>query len=232
MGVSFGWGALPPSLNMPNLRVAFLETDQGAIDGYRYRLERLPEFKIVFVARSGSEFEAQLDRHPTDLAVIDLSAPAAPANPNPYPIHYAMRRLRAAHPALAVLVTAHGADAAVLGVLIEAGLNGYLVKSDTAAYEQLPEILTMVARRDLYLSATAQASLHAANVDGANPLSPRQREILALCAAYPNDMLRDIARRLGLSASTVRNQMSAIYSRLGVRTRHAAVQTAQRRKLI
>lgn len=216
---------------MPTLRIAILEDEQGVVDGYRYRLEHLPDLEIVFHARTGSEFEARLEATPADVAVIDLGVPAAPGDPHPYPLTQALPRLRARRPGLGVLIASVSADATLIRVLLEFGANGYLVKSDYAAYDHLGEIMRLVARRDLYLSATAQASLNHGRVDP-NPLTPRQRELLRQCVLHPNDTLAQVARRLGVSASTARNLMSDLYQRLGVATRQAAVEEARRRGLI
>jgi DNA-binding NarL/FixJ family response regulator len=216
---------------MPPLRIAILEDLQGTIDGYHFRLGHRPEFDIVFAARSGSEFEAQLQTQPVDVAVIDLGVPAAPNDPQRYWLPAALPRLRRWRPGLAVLVVSIEVNPIIVQMLITAGINGYLVKQDAAAYDDLPNILQTVARRDLYLSATAQQSLRQAS-PAANPLSPRQQEILALLNANPNYSQEEVARALGLTASTVRNQMSEIYDRLEVRTRQAAMEEARRRGLI
>jgi len=217
---------------MTLLRIAILEDEQGVIDGYHYRLAHLPDFEIVLAARTGSELEAALEGETVDVLLLDLGVPAAPDNPHPYPISAALPRLRARHPALAVVVVSHTADPIVIQLLIESGINGYLVKSDAAAYEHLADILHMAARHDLYLSTTAQTVLRTAVTGGPSALTRRQRELLALCAAYPNETLDEIARRQGVTPSTVRNRMSDIYARLEVRTRQAAVEEARRRGLI
>lgn len=48
-------------------------------------------------------------------------------------------------------------------------------------------------------------------------ITPRQREIVRLLAAGHNDKL--IARHLGVSEKTIRNQLTMIYSELGVHKR-------------
>lgn len=62
------------------------------------------------------------------------------------------------------------------------------------------------------------------------PLSPRQRQVLALLA----DGLGSgaIARRLGLSLPTVRNHIAAVLHRLGCHSQLEAVAAARRRGLI
>jgi len=57
-------------------------------------------------------------------------------------------------------------------------------------------------------------------------LTPRQREVLGLLVdGLPN---KSISRRLGLSGSTVKTHMEAIYRELGVHSRSQAVVAAAR----
>jgi len=62
------------------------------------------------------------------------------------------------------------------------------------------------------------------------PLSPRQREVLALLGEGLG--AEAIATRLGLSLTTVRNHVSAVLHRLGCHSQLQAVATARRRGLL
>ncbi|PWR10771.1 DNA-binding response regulator [Micromonospora acroterricola] len=58
-----------------------------------------------------------------------------------------------------------------------------------------------------------------------NPLTPREREVLDIVAeGHP---VREIARKLALSAGTVRNHLSRIMAKTGARTRLDAVRIAR-----
>ena len=57
-----------------------------------------------------------------------------------------------------------------------------------------------------------------ASLPGTNALSEREREVLRLIAS--GDSVGMIARRLFVSSSTVRNYLSSIYGKLGVRNRY------------
>ena len=64
----------------------------------------------------------------------------------------------------------------------------------------------------------------------AQPLSPRQQEVLALLADGLAPVA--IAQRLGLSLPTARNHVAAILHRLGAHSQLEAVATARRRGLL
>ena len=63
-------------------------------------------------------------------------------------------------------------------------------------------------------------------------LSPRQLEALSLCASYPNESSAQLAGRMSISHSTIRNLLSGAYLKLGVQTRSAAVTKARQLGII
>ena len=69
-------------------------------------------------------------------------------------------------------------------------------------------------------------------VTGNELLTPRQLEVLSLCAAYPDASTSDLAQMMTISNSTVRNLLSSVYLRLGVHSRTAAVEKARERGLV
>ncbi|HLH74376.1 MAG TPA: LuxR C-terminal-related transcriptional regulator, partial [Chloroflexota bacterium] len=61
--------------------------------------------------------------------------------------------------------------------------------------------------------------------EGNNPLTEREREVLA--AAAPGASISDIANSLALSEGTVRNYLSTAIQKLGVRNRVEAARLAE-----
>lgn len=59
-----------------------------------------------------------------------------------------------------------------------------------------------------------------------SPLTPREREVIGLVAEGLTNA--QIARRLWISAGTVRRHLENVYEKLGVHTRTAAVRAAFR----
>jgi len=57
-------------------------------------------------------------------------------------------------------------------------------------------------------------------------------EILSICAAYPDVKTAELADRLGIAGSTLRNLLSGAYFRLDVRTRAAAIGRARQMGLL
>src|SRR5436190_20921812 len=86
------------------VRVAILDDHQPTIDGYFFRLGRMPEIEVVGVAYFGVELEPLLEAHPTDVLFLDLQVPTAPDKASPYPILYFIPKLQERYPNLTIPV--------------------------------------------------------------------------------------------------------------------------------
>ena len=125
------------------------------------------------------------------------------------------------------------ADEAVVASIL-AGASGYLTKN--AARAQLVDALRAVARGEallepaitgVVLDRLKELSASAAPDD---PLSPREREVLALIARGLTN--RQIAEALVISEHTARNHVTSILDKLGLSRRTEAAVYATRLGLI
>jgi two-component system nitrate/nitrite response regulator NarL len=215
------------------VRVAILDDHQSIIDGYVYRLNDTPDVEVVATATFGEELEPMLSKHKADVLLLDLSVRTSPENPNPFPILHVIPKLFKKHQNLVVLVISMYAEARVMRTIIETGANGYILKDDYSAFQDLGNIVLSVAHGGAYFSKKAHAVYaQSESASGRNLLTPRQLEVLSLCAAYPDMTTSDLAQEMVVSDSTVRNLLSSVYLRLGVRSRTAAVEKARELGLI
>jgi DNA-binding NarL/FixJ family response regulator len=135
-----------------------------------------------------------------------------------------------------IILTTFDDDQLVLGG-IQAGARGYLLKD--VSLEQLVGAIETVAKGgSLVQPAMSQRllagleSMHNefASLDRPDPLTERETEILRLMAGgYSN---KEIANSLGVAEGTVKNHVSNILSKLGVRDRTRAVLKAFELKLV
>lgn len=215
-------------------KVAILEDQQLAVDGYSFRFQNTPDFEIVGIANAYSDWEPLLATHPADIALMDVKVPTAPDNPTPYPILRVMPRLIQLYPEMAFLVISAYAEPTLIQGIMKAGANGYILKDDNALVRELEKVLvSVVAGRGIYLSPQVKELLLQREIVGAElNLTPRQLEVLSLCAAYPTDSTKSLARRMNVTFSTLRNLLSQSYLRLGVSGRNAAVIRAQQLGLL
>lgn len=215
------------------VRVAILDDHQSIIDGYTYRLSSTPEIEVVATANFGEELESVLSKHPADVLLLDLSVRTSPDNPNPFPILYLVPKLLQKYPNLSVLIISMFAEPSLMRSIIEAGASGYVLKDDQSAFRELGNIVLSVAHGGIYFSKKAHSLyMQADAVNGSDLLTPRQMEVISLCAAYPDASTADLAQMMTVSNSTVRNLLSSLYLRLGVHSRTAAVEKAREIGLI
>jgi DNA-binding NarL/FixJ family response regulator len=216
------------------IKVAILEDHQIVADGYSFRLQDPSMFEIVGVASVYSEWEPLLAARPVDVALMDVKVPTTQDNPNPYPILRVMPQLVQAYPEMAFLVISAHAEPTLIQGVMKAGANGYILKDDNALLRELKNVLvSVVAGRGIYLSPQAKELLLQRETANVEPgVTPRQLEALSLCAAYPTDSTKDLALRMNVTFSTLRNLLSQSYLRLGVSGRSAAVLKAQQLGLL
>ncbi|HLO28599.1 MAG TPA: response regulator transcription factor [Anaerolineales bacterium] len=215
------------------VRVAILDDHQSIIDGYIYRLSSTPEIEVVATATYGEELEPLLSKQPADVLLLDLSVRTAPDNSNPFPILHVIPRLLQRNPDLSVLVISMFSEPGLMRSLIEAGASGYILKDDQAAFRELGNIVLTVAHGGIYFSKKAHnLYLQSETLNNGDVLTPRQMEVISLCAAYPDASTSDLAQMMTISNSTVRNLLSSLYLRLGVHSRTAAVEKAREMGLV
>ncbi|HLF74408.1 MAG TPA: response regulator transcription factor [Anaerolineales bacterium] len=215
------------------VRVAILDDHQSIIDGYIYRLNNTPGLEVVATATYGEDLEPMLERHRIDVLLLDLSVRTSEENSNPFPILYMIPKLLQKYPGLVVLVISMFVEPGLMRAIVEAGASGYMLKDDTGAFRDLGNVVKSVAHGGIYFSKRVHdVYLQAGQAGNGTPLTPRQLELLSLCAAYPDLSTADLAQRLSVSNSTVRNLLSSAYLRLGVHSRAAAIEKARELGLI
>ena len=213
------------------IRVAILDDHQTIIDGYKYRLGQSADVEVVATARFGEELGPLLDQHQIDLLLLDVHVPTSKDNQSPYPILHLIPKLLQQFPNLVVLVISMYAQRSLIKAVMEAGASGYILKEDRPSIRELESIVRSVARGGIYFSQQAHEKLQRPQAD--DPiLTQRQREVLSVSAAYPDLTAAELALKLNVANSTVRNLLSGAYLRLGVRNRAAALSKAQRLGLI
>jgi DNA-binding NarL/FixJ family response regulator len=135
------------------------------------------------------------------------------------------------YPTLFILVISMHNTPSLIKAVMEAGASGYVLKDDTITLRELPSVLLTIMGGGIYLSQQAYEQIYK-RVPKNVTLTARQLEVLALCAAYPDSSTAELAQRLGLANSTVRNLLSGAYIRLDVHSRAAAIAKAQQMGII
>jgi len=195
------------------IRVLLAE-DQGMMRGALSLLLGLePDIEVVAEVGDGDSVVPTAVRERPDVALIDIEMPGIDGLE-------AATRLRSRLPGCKVLILTTFGRPGYLRRAMEAGASGFLVKDGPV------EELAAAVRRVLAGDRVVDPALAAAALSvGTNPLTEREREVLA--AAADGSTVADIAARLHLSESTVRNYLSAAIGKTGSRNRIEAVRVAR-----
>jgi DNA-binding NarL/FixJ family response regulator len=212
---------------MTPVRVLIADDQALFREGLRTLLSTRPEVEVVGEAANGEEALALVDALHPDVVLMDLRMPVMDGI-------VATARIRDRLPAVPVLVlTTFDDDASLFGAL-RAGAAGYLLKDVSS--ETLVSAVTAAARGEAFLQSTVTGRVVAAfarlmESGGPRaealvmPLSPREREILALLGTGGSN--KEIADRLCLAEGTVKNHVTNILTKLDVRDRTQAALRAR-----
>jgi DNA-binding NarL/FixJ family response regulator len=215
------------------IRVTILDDHQSIVDGYRFRLGNSQRVQVAASVGFGDELEPTLEKYPTDVLLLDIGVPTSAENLSPYPILHVIPKLLQKYPSLVILVISMHVERGMIRAVMEAGASGYILKDDQATLRDLENVVISVFNGGIHLSRQANSVLlHSGAGGDESLLSRRQREVLSLCLSYPDSSTADLAKKMVISNSTVRNLLSGSYIKLGVRSRNAAVTKARQLGLI
>jgi two-component system response regulator DesR len=197
------------------IRVLLAE-DQGMIRGALATLLNLEDdIEVVGEAANGAEALTVAAGTRPDVALLDIEMPGEHDGID------TAARLRHTLPDCRIVILTTFGRPGYLRRAMEAGASAFLVK-DSPARELAAAIRRVLTGERVIDPALAAAALSA----GPNPLSPRERDVLA--ASADGSTIGDVARRLHLSEGTVRNYLSAAIRKTAARNRIEAVRAAQR----
>lgn len=168
---------------------------------------------VAQVAAGDAILDAALAHRP-DVALLDIELPGRSGLD-------AAADLRVQVPDCRVLILTTFGRPGYLRRAMEAGAAGFLVK-DGPVEELATAIRRVLAGETVVDPALATAALSA----GPNPLTTRESD--ALNASADGATVADIAARLHLSESTVRNYLSSAIGKTGTRNRVEALREARR----
>lgn len=202
------------------IRVLLAEDQALVRDGLCALLELEGGFAVRAVNNGKQALAAAAEEAP-DIAVLDVRMPEMDGV-------VCTRELRKRYPRLPILILTTFDERALVQRCLEAGASAYLLK-DIEPGQLATAIRLLVAGERLIPGDLARAILkeqgerreQEAETTVSEALTPRQEEVLQLIAAGLSN--GEIAEKLYLSEGTVKNTVSEIYARLGVRDRVQAV---------
>ncbi|MFJ6415634.1 response regulator transcription factor [Paeniglutamicibacter sp. NPDC091659] len=193
-----------------------LADDQALVRGALAALLNLePDIEVVAQAGDGTTVVALAELHGVQVALLDVQMPLMDGLA-------AAAELRDRLPGCKVLMVTTFDRPGYLRAAFEAGASGFLVK-DTPSSELAAAVRRVHAGGQVVDPGLAAQSL----MGGANPLTEREREVLA--RAQGGMPVAQIAAALFLSVGTVRNHLSNAIGKTGAANRIEAAHVAHER---
>jgi DNA-binding NarL/FixJ family response regulator len=222
------------------LRVLIVDDQRLLCEGFRKLIELEPDLEVVGMAGDGEEALAMVERLSAtrtapDVVLMDVRMPRLDGIA-------ATRAFQERWPEIRVVILTTFDDRELIQAGLQAGAQGYVLKDITA--EQLATTIRVVAQGQVLLhpdvahkvlASLSSAPIEPTMIAPATPafvggsdvaqLTEREREILTLLARGASN--REISETLYIAGGTVKNHLSNILSKLGVRDRTQAALKAR-----
>jgi DNA-binding NarL/FixJ family response regulator len=211
---------------MAVIRVLIVDDQVLIRDGLRSLLSAQPDLEVVGDAEDGAaaiELIHQLtqaDQAP-DVVLLDIRMPVMDGVA-------ATEQIVTKFPGCRVLILTTFDDEEYVSQAVRHGARGYLLKGTPAT--DLAMAIRSIYQGYSYLGPGLMAKAMSPPVLGSleSDLTPREQQVLQLLAQGSEN--REIAHSLGISERTVKNHITNILTRLGLKNRTQAALWAQRQK--
>ncbi len=207
------------SSNRRGIRILVVDDHPLLREGIAFLIKSDQDMELVAEAADGEEAIEKFRRYRPDVTLMDLQMPNLDGT-------QAIIRITQEFPdAKIIVLSTYSGDIQVLKA-IKAGARGYIGKGHV--HRELLEAIRSVhaGHKRLPSEIAAELAEHVADEE----LSSREIEVLRLIAAGNSN--KQIADKLSIGETTVKNHISNILSKLGANDRAHAVTIALRRGII
>jgi DNA-binding NarL/FixJ family response regulator len=213
------------------IRILLVDDQTLVRQGIQTLLELETDLAVVATAANGVEAIAAAEQTRPDVVLMDVRMPEMDGVG-------ATRELLRRMPGIGVIILTTFDDDEYVFEGLKAGARGYMLK-DASAEEIVAAIRTVAAGEALIQPSIARkvvaefsrlAAGRPAPAELAEPLTDREHDVLRAMAVGLSN--REIAERLVITEGTVKNHVSNLLAKLGVRDRTQAVLRARELRLV
>lgn len=204
------------------MRVVIADDDAVVVESLRIVLDAQPDIEVVGCGTDGADAARLTEQVAPDVVLLDIQMPGMDG------LAAAEKILAAPRPPRVVFLTTFSDDEYIVRALA-LGAAGYLIKQDVAGVA--PALRAVVAGRSVLEGEVLEraVALGAGGITGVAPaekpdlvalfpqLTDREREVVTLIAEGLDN--REVAAAAYMGEGTVRNHISSILAKLGLRNR-------------
>ena len=207
------------------IRVALIDDDRALVEGLRRIIESAEGFVCVGAFGSVEEAAPLLGGARPDVLLLDIQLPGMAGD-------QAIELIRAACPAVEILMLTVFSDRSRVFTSICSGASGYLLKSTPPA--KLLDAIRAVQAGGAPLSPEIARQIvdlfRKTRSSEPQPLTVQEQRLVALLA--DGYSYQSAAEQMHVSVNTVRNYVRGVYDKLHVHSKSEAVSKAFRRGLL
>ncbi len=206
------------------IRVLVVDDHHMVRKGLIALFDNFDDFEVVGDAGDGQAGVMLAQRYKPDIVLMDMIMPGMDGST-------ATQLIRDSCPDTQVIALTSVSDDATIQSALKAGAISYLMKN--VSVDELAQAVRKAHQGKSTLAPEATQALISATrrpPEIGHDLSEREREVLSWLVEGLNN--REIAERLMISNSTVKNHLSNIFSKMGTTSRTQAVALAVEHKIV
>lgn len=198
--------AMTKKQNKAKIKLVLVEDHEATLKGLRSELSAEADFEVVGIATTSEEGLNLARSLRPNIVLLDLHLPDSEGPKTLSESFCALSDTR-------VIVFSGDARAAILQIVLQTGVSGYLLKSEPIA--KVADAIRRVSAGDAPVISTELDNSHHPKVTGA------EQHLLTLLARGMK--YQEIGEKRFTSPETVRKQVDALLDKLGVESREALI---------
>ncbi|HEV8538639.1 MAG TPA: response regulator transcription factor [Bacteroidota bacterium] len=217
---------------MKKIKILFADDHSVVRSGLRALFQSSPEFDIVGEAGDGEEAIRLWEKHTPDIVLLDITMPKVNGIE-------ATRRIKEKNPDAKVLILTIHEEEQYIFEIIQAGANGYVLKS--AEKREIFAAVKAVAGGERFFSSSVSKLIIDGFIRRAEDEIVEPRKTTLALTARETEILRyialglsspEIAKKLFLSVNTVNTHRNNIMQKLGIHDIAGLVRYALQNSLV
>jgi DNA-binding NarL/FixJ family response regulator len=209
------------------INVMLVDDHKMLREGIKQLLEFDSEIKVISSAQTGKECLSLLEENKPDIVLLDINLPDTSGIKLIKDIKKRCKTIKV------MMLTVHN-EVEYLVDSLDGGADGYILKDSGA--EELIKAIKFIYNGERYIEPSLIPSLNARLVqletetDMVKSLTKREIQILSLLVSGKSNL--DISETLKLSEQTIKNHVTALYKKIGVKDRTQAAVFAIRNNIV